>query len=301
MRPAPSLVLLVSAVALLLVPGAGRGQGNQVAWLEVGSRRLSGANVLARWSALNVREREHYGARPSEQLRRYVKEELVLELLLAETARVQGLESDADYRRHKQAILAEVLAERLRRAEEARGVTGAEADSFFEHNRALFEKPERLRIARILVADRAQAEAVIEKARQLPSSEAWQILCREQSLDSTSRERGGDLGFVAEDGGVEGGLDRVDPSLFLAARAVKDGALVEHPVAEGERFAVVWRRGSSAPITSSAAQERERINGFLIEQRTRRKLARLLAELRQRARVTVDSRPLATLKVSSPD
>jgi len=281
--------------------GRGRGEPDQAAWLEIGSRRLMGAEVLQRWSQQSAEERARYGAKAREQLRRFVEEELVLEMLLAETARVRGLAAGAEHQRHRQAVLAEAYAERLRRVEQMRGVTRAEIDTFYEEHRALFEKPERLRLARILVADLASAEALIEEARKLPSSEAWQTLCRERSLDPSSRERGGDLGFVAEDGAVEGGSDRVEPALFEAARAVEDGALVDRPVAEGDKFAVVWRRGSKAKLSSSPERERDRIEGYLIEERTRKELARTLAELRRRAQVRFEVGPLAALKLPGAD
>jgi hypothetical protein len=297
------LLLLPLAALVAFSAGLGRvrGEADQAAWLEVGARRLTGAEVLKRWSAQSAHERARYGAEAREQLRHFVEDELVLEMLLAETARVRGLATGSDYQRHKQAVLAEAYGERLRRAEQERGVSRAEIDAFYEAHRALFERPERLRLARILVADLASAEALIEEARRLPSSEAWQTLCRERSLDASSRERGGDLGFVAGDGAVEGGSERVEPALFEAARVVQDGALVDRPVVEGDKFAVVWRRGSKAKVNSSPEREKERIVGYLIEERTRKELARTLSELRRRAQVKFEVGPLAALRLPGAD
>jgi hypothetical protein len=137
-----------------------------------------------------------------------------------------------------------VLAERLNEQwlEQANPPDG-EVTSYLEQNQAAWKKPERLRLFRILVASREQALALItELGKKAPAD--FRAAARTSSLDKASHERGGDLGFVAADGTTDVPGVSADPALFVAARAVADGAFVPEPVAEGARFAVVWRRGS---------------------------------------------------------
>jgi peptidyl-prolyl cis-trans isomerase C len=109
--------------------------------------------------------------------------------------------------------------------------------------------PEAIRLWRVLVATNEEARRIIAEFVPVATIERWAGTAREHSLDAATKQLRGDLGFVAE-GGQRLGAPSVDPALFRAAARVSDGAIVGDPVPEGERFAVVWRRG-----TRSASQQ----------------------------------------------
>ena len=82
------------------------------------------------------------------------------------------------------------------------------------------------------------------------------------------------------DGDTDTPRVRVDPALFRAAQAVKDGQFVPEPVKEGEKFAVVWRRGSLPAKARTVEQERESMQNLLERRRADDAHAALVLKLR---------------------
>src|SRR5690606_4375467 len=114
-----------------------------------------------------------------------------------------------------------------------------------------FEKPLRIRLFRILVASKSEAEEVLEELGSPTSIEPFRKIARAHSFDTATHERGGDLGFVWPNGSTDIPQVSAEPALYQAALQLKDGELAQEPIAEGDRFAVLWRRGSLAATTPS--------------------------------------------------
>jgi len=149
-----------------------------------------------------------------------------------------------------------------------------EVASYLEQHQSAWKVPERLRLFRILVATREQAMTLIaELGKKTPAD--FRSAARSSSLDKTSHERGGDLGFVAADGTTDVPGVTANPGLFAAAHSVPDGAFVPEPVAEGVNFAVVWRRGSLAASQWSEAEARAWASARIAEQKAGRQWAEL--------------------------
>lgn len=260
-------------VAASVAPGLARGDAARP--VVVGPLSLSGEEVAERLGALSRAELRTFGAPAQEARLAYVRQVLVPELLLlAEAERLRLAETPGARARLRHALF-EALAgeERLRlpppTAEEV-------AASYGEHQRE-FERPERLALWRILVGTEAEAREILEKVQGAKGPERWRAFAREKSLDSATRERGGDLGFVHPDGRTDVPELRVDPALYAAARAVSDGELVT--VVEGERRAVVWRRGSLRPEKVPLDQARPTLERLLQERKLAARLDALVAEL----------------------
>ena len=92
--------------------------------------------------------------------------------------------------------------------------------------------------------------------------------------------RRGELGFVMADGRTNRPRVNVDPSLFVAAKSIKNGELAPAPVAEGNQFAVIWRRGSVPAVSRSLQQETHLIRQILTRTKLRDRLNALLTQLR---------------------
>jgi peptidyl-prolyl cis-trans isomerase C len=160
-------------------------------------------------------------------------------------------------------------------------VSDDEVRAYFDANRARFEAPERYQIWRILCATRDEAQTVLAAAKADPSPKTFTDLARDHSQDKATNLRGGDVGFVTEDGASNEPGVRVDPAIVKAARSVADGALVPQPVSEGDYFAVVWRRGTIAArkrtVTDAAAQIRDTIARARVKDETDKLVAQLRA------------------------
>jgi peptidyl-prolyl cis-trans isomerase C len=93
-------------------------------------------------------------------------------------------------------------------------VSEPEARRYYEQNPARFVDPETRHLRNIVVATESEAAEVIAKAR---SGVDFGQLAKQFSLDESTRDIGGDLGFV--------GRDRLDPDYAVAAFAGPVGDL----------------------------------------------------------------------------
>ena len=114
-----------------------------------------------------------------------------------------------------------------------------------------------------------------------PTPKRWNDICREKSVDRATSMRGGNLGFVAPDGTTaEPGL-KVDQAILSAAGSVEDGKIVPDPVAEGDKFAVVWRRQSMKAVDRPLEVEAASIKQVLTHEKTEKRMRDLLEQLRK--------------------
>lgn len=146
-----------------------------------------------------------------------------------------------------------------------------------EHVRE-FERPERIRIFRILLADRAAAVTLLRSLGKDTKPDDFRKIAREQSIDGATKERGGDLGFVWPDGTTDVPELRADAALYAAAAKAKDGEFVAEPVPEGTAFAVIWRRGTLAASTTDAGEVARLLTQRWIERAVEARIEHLLLE-----------------------
>jgi len=269
--------------------------GSQVV-VRVGELSLDVATVGRRFAALSGPERQALGETPAAALSRYVEGTLVPELLAAQAARTQGLDKTPRYAdREREALRSAVEANLKQETLKAKPVSDQEVKAYFDANESRFKQPLRVRLWRILVDDAATAKAVLAEAKAAGTPTKWSELARDKSVDKATSLRQGDLGFVHPDGQTDVPRVRVDPALFKAAQTLKDGELATQPVAEGAKFAVLWRRGSLPAKARSLEQEKDSIRSLLERRRVDEARTALLTQLRQDGARDVHPEPLAEL------
>jgi len=279
--PALGFWKLAAATAAVAAGSAAPASQAHVA-LKLGSVELTQTELQARVSALPSERLSTPGAGPAQSAETLVTEHLVPLLRMAEEARQRHLDQNPRVIAERQEILRSALIEQLRQElQETHAVTDAEVAAFYQDHLPLFVRAQRLRLFRILLDTREQAEQLLAEMQKKGDLETWQKLAREHSVDKATAERGGDLGFVAADGTTDVPELRVGPVLYRAAAEVGDGDLVSQPLAEGKRFAVVWRRGTVAPKERKLEQEAPRIAEFLLEQHVAQSLEALVARLKK--------------------
>jgi len=242
--------------------------------LRVGSASLTLDELQREIDAIPPFQLNSLGANDAEIRRGYAQTVSVPRLLLAEDARARKLSDTLPVKQLADRALVQALEESVRRELSAE-VTAAVVTQYFEEHRAELVQPERIRVFRLLVADRAEAQKLLEKARKLKDMSEWRTLVRDHSIDQATRMRGGDLGFVHPDGDTDVPSLRATPELFAAAAKVRDGELCPELVAEGKLFGIVWRRGSLAAVEPQLKDHQARIQHLLIESRTRQALDQL--------------------------
>jgi hypothetical protein len=222
-----------------------------------------------------------YGATPDAIRHTFLSDVLIPQTLLSLRARIDGLEREPSTAYLlEQARSAATLHAIRKRIDEGPPATPDEVRSYYERNGFRYRAPANLRIWRILCKSREEAQTVLNALTPDTTPKAFSDLAREHSLDKGTYLRGGDLGFVSEDGTTnEPGL-RVDANVVRAAASVKDGDWVRSPVSEGEYFAIVWRRGTRAAHSSSLSEATPQIRDTLRKERLKQEVDALLESLR---------------------
>jgi len=242
--------------------------------LRVGSTSLTLEELQREIDELPAFQLKSLGANDAEIRRGYAQRVAAPRLLLTEDARARKLGDTLAVKQLADRALVQALEESVR-SEVGAVVTDAVVTKYFDEHRAELAQPERIRVFRLLVADRTEAQKLLEKARKLKDMSEWRTLVREHSIDQATRMRGGDLGFVRPNGDTDVPSLRATPELFGAAAKVRDGELCPDLVAEGKLFGIVWRRGSLAAVEPQLKDHQARIQRLLIESRTRQALDRL--------------------------
>jgi len=254
----------------------------------------AGDRVIARvgQSVLTVRDVERalsetpraelakLGDSPEAIRRAFVERVLLRDLVLAEEARARGLDKLRDIRDRSLSVLRLMLVQNIRAETKADAVTKEDVEAYFQSHQDKFAAPKRIGIFRILVSSEGEAKELLEELGTTPDPKRWNDLARDKSLDKSTHIRGGNLGMVAQDGTTGKAEAKVDTALYVAADAVKDGELVTHPVKEGDKWAVVWKRQTMRASTRSLEIEAPTIRTALADERMRTGIQDLLEKLR---------------------
>lgn len=259
--------------------GAAPAPGSDVVVARVGSSVITAAELEQRLAETPRATLAKLGNTPEEVRRAFLDQVLVREALLAEEAKARGLDKRKDIRDRMLAVLRSSLIDALRK--EKGEVTEADVKAYYDSNQKKFSAPKRIGVHRILVATEDEAKEIItELGTAAPDAKKWNEIAREKSLDKATHLRGGNLGILNEDGSTTQHDQHYDPALFTAADKVKDGELVQQPVKEGGRFAVVWKRQSMRAMTRPLELEAPGIRAALVDQRIREGVGDLLKSLR---------------------
>jgi peptidyl-prolyl cis-trans isomerase C len=279
--------------------GAEAARRSQVA-VRLGTVSFSVGEVEDRIAAMPAFQRATFGATPSEIARRFVMEIMVPDALLELRAAATGIANKppAAYAIERARSTGTVRAVRAR-VGEASAISIDDVTAYYEQNRGRFSSPVRFRIWRILCKTRDEAQAVLDALKAKPTPASFSALARDHSLDKGSNLRGGDLGFVAEDGSTaEPGL-RVELAVVRAIAKVKDGEWVPAPVPEGDNFAVAWRRGTRPAIVRTASEAAPQIRETLRKLRVQLETDKLLALLRAERLRGLDETPLEAADIGT--
>lgn len=230
------------------------------------------------------------------------------ELIAAEAAR-QGLGDDPNVvLARKQALVGvfteKLLAERVTPAD----ITSAEIRDWYDRNPDQYARKAQVRIAHLRVAEEETARALLAELRQAIAPDPAQAAAlfadavRRHSDDATTREAGGDLGFVGEPG-----VSRTDtqatvpPALAAAGFAIETlGDLAPEPIKTSAGWHLVQKTDARAPERRPFEDVQGAIRNTLYRQKKTAVMEAFVADLRARAKVEIDDAVLAQAKQPPP-
>jgi peptidyl-prolyl cis-trans isomerase C len=219
------------------------------------------------------------GKTPQEIRKTFVEKVIVPELLQYEEAKRRKLDAEDPGRRRVIGVLQKAVEEQVK--DEAAQISPVDIANYYDSNRHRFNTPKRIKIWRIVVPTEADAKKIIAEVSgvDLQSLNKWNEAAK-KSADKSTALRNGELGFVTPDGQTDTPQLKVDPAIYAAADKVKDGEIVKDPVKEGERWSVIWRRGSLEPVVRSLAQESPNIQKILGREKVEEAVGKLIKQLR---------------------
>lgn len=250
--------------------------------VTVGPASMTQADVSRRIAALPSYQLARYGSTPEEIKKRFVNEVLVPELLFGEEGLRRKLDQAPAMTDKRRDALRDAVDRAVREESLVKQpVTAEEIKKYFEDNKTRYETPKRIRVWRVQVADEATAKDLIAQAKGTDGTKRWSDFSREKSLDKATSQRNGDLGFVRADGTTDVPRVVVDKSVFGAVDKVADGTIVATPLHEGDRWSVLWRRGSVEATKRTIEEESPSIRQILERRRADTARQELLANLRK--------------------
>ena len=278
-------LLLAALSPLVFAAGASADSKPAGVVLSVGSTYVTLGELQREIATVPYFQLASLGKSDPEIRRAYAQQVVVPRLLMAEDARTRKLSDTLAVKQLGDRALVQALEESVR-SEASAEVTDAAVKQYFDEHRAELAQPERIRVFRLLVADRAEAQKLLEKARQVKDMSAWRTLVRDHSLDQATRMRGGDLGFVHPNG------DTDVPSMALTKKSGGHTVAVYHPNGKGRDTCVKLLHAGRADFIAAAdyragsrlsARVKLLLDAIVAGIAYRREAFRCLAENRARA------------------
>lgn len=266
---------------------------------KVGTRAFTVGDVERRIAAVPAFQLRYFGKSTDEIRRRFVEETLVKDALYVQGAEAEKLSELPEVAERIRGVLRSAFIKKISDEAAAAGpITDEEVKAYYDANQSTYHAPARMVLWRITLATREEAQKVIEQVKADFSPKKWNEIAREKSLDKVTSMRGGNLGFVEPNGATSDPNLKIDAALVTAAEKVKDGELVAEPIADDGKWSVVWRRQSMKAVDRPLEMEAAQIRLVLMRQRTDKRIADTIAELRKKSVSDTNPDLLELLSVS---
>ncbi|MBP2002170.1 foldase protein PrsA [Paenibacillus shirakamiensis] len=152
-------------------------------------------------------------------------------------------------------------------------VTDAQVKEYFDQNKASLDTPEKFKLSGITVATQAEADAVL---KQLKGGADFAKLAKEKSVDTASKDKGGDLGFVAK--------AQLEATIQTEVAKLKKGDL--SPVIKTETgFKIVKLIDTKAAVPATYEARKDQIKDGLASQQVSQLQAAYMEELTKNAKI----------------
>jgi hypothetical protein len=257
------------------------------------ARRLAGQNPYLR-ARLNTPE-----------ARRALVRAWVDGELLALEARTRGLDNDPSVRNAVLSQLARQVESEVRAGVAPAEVSEADVERYYREHISEYETPEQVRFSHIVLSSRADADRVLAEAQRVAGDDAaWRNLVRSNTRDESTRETGGDVGFVGREGSAQVPAELAQAAFRLRNVGEVLGEVVQsaHGGANhGPGFHVVRMIARREALRRSLDDVRRAIRNRLFEERNDQAqsnaVRELVARLRRDNPVQVDEAALSAVRI----
>ncbi len=201
--------------------------------------------------------------------------QLIKDHIMAEEARATGFTPSKGARAAMDYFLNNALVEELEKREITSKVkvTEAELKPYFEANLEKFTVKEAVRVRQIVVKDLAEAMAMLEDVK---SGRDFTILVRENSIDPSTQQVGGDLGFIER--GMY--IKEFEDVIFSMS---KPDEVYKEPIKSPFGYHIVQFLDRRQRKTPAFAEVKEKVRQTMIDELTARLKSERLDEIIKKA------------------
>jgi peptidyl-prolyl cis-trans isomerase C len=278
---------------------------------RVGDRTITLGDYVAALSHLDEFDRLRYEA---PERRKDLLDEMIDVMLLADEARDKGYDKEPLAQQELREILRDAMLKKAREGSPApNAIPEGEVRAYYEAHRADFHDPERRRVSAVVLASRAEAEAVLQAAERIAEggagpaarSVAWGEIVRAKSMDPESKadvpvDLAGDLGFVSPPGDSRGDNPRVPLEVRLAVFEIAQvGDILERVVPASGRYYVIKFASRSEAHDRTIEDAARTIRVKLARDKAKAKESAYIEQLRQQFPVTIDEAALSQVDVDA--
>ena len=154
--------------------------------------------------------------------------------------------------------------------------TDEELQAYFEKNISTYDKPEEIRASHILVADQAEAQAILER---LKNGEDFAALAKESSTDTGSTQNGGDLGWFSR-----GKMVKEFEDAAFALQVGETSGIVQSQYG----FHIIRATDRRAPSTPTLAEAKDQVKSDYTTEKQDQEFSAWYAKLYGLAKVEIN-------------
>lgn len=240
--------------------------------------------------------------RNPEALQDFAQSLVRFRLLVAEAERREFDEHPLVSRSQAQALASHLIRVEFDQQITEDSIPQADVQAYYDAHPELFSRPAMRRAHHILLDTEEEAQALLAEA-QNADLQQFRALARNHSIDTESKIRGGDLGYVDSQGRVPGateGTPQVAEALAAAAfglQTVGDVTLV--PVEDN--FSILKLSGNRAAVVQSVEVAGAGIRARLRRERRTEAIDTFIGELRQQASPEVHPERIQNIRFERPE
>ncbi|MGB5812778.1 MAG: peptidyl-prolyl cis-trans isomerase [Polyangiales bacterium] len=207
-----------------------------------------------------INERSPYARKRFEDpniVREFADDRVRAELLLL-GAEKRGYENDPDVAAFlDRTIIQMFMRQEIEEAADPNSITEAQIEAYYGEHPEEFSRPEMRRASHILVGSRQEAQEIIAELAK-GTNKTFGTIAKQQSLDTETRLRGGDLLYFTREGVTVGSTADapVDAALVEAAFALGDkGQVTKTPIDLGDDKWSVLRLSAIRPARVESLED----------------------------------------------
>ena len=167
-------------------------------------------------------------------------------------------------------------------------VTPAQIGDFYNRNKSLFSTPEQVRARHILVKTKAEADSI---ESQLHSGANFAVLAQKYSVDTGTKDKGGDLGFFGQ-------TQMVGP--FASKAFSMQPGQISQPVQTQFGWHIIQVEDKRPAHVSSLAEATPKVRDDLMQQQESSQTGPFIENLRNSAKIDIADQRFNPLWPAAP-